>query len=168
MFQLRLLLLGSSDPLYGHWEQEELEIGALPLTAGFMTIILSYIDVNCFQSRHEDLRLLGKCLSSLRRCVKHPSWGCCMVKSCFSNKSFVIILLSWDIIADSFHVLITTQWDLKAQLKLFHETKTEKNIFNFVFTVVHINMDFLNFSNIFTSVLYALAWFAKAEICSLT
>ncbi len=126
MFQLRLLLLGSSDPLYGHREQEELEIGALPLTADFMTIILSYIDVNCFQSRHEDLRLLGKCLSSLRRCVKHPSWGCWMVKSCFSNKSFVIILLSWDIIADSFHVLIATQWDLKTQLKLFHETKTEK------------------------------------------
>lgn len=29
-------------------------------------------------------------------------------------------------------------------------------------------MDFLNFSNIFTSVLYSFAWFSKAEVCSLT
>lgn len=77
---------------------------------------------------------LSKCLSGLRSCwerVKHPLWDCWMVTSCFSNKSFVIILLSWDIIADSFHVLITTQWDLKVQLKLFYETKAKWNIFNF-------------------------------------
>lgn len=147
MFQLRLLLLGSSDPLYGHWEQEELEIGSLKKPyLSLQASWLSYCHILMLTVSKVDMKISGflsKCLSSCWERVKRPLWDCAMVESCFSNKSFVIVLLSWDIIADSFHVLITTQWDLKVHLKPFLKTKTKWNIFNFlIFRLSWISHEF--------------------------